>query len=219
MKSALVLGLVSLLTVAACGSDSDSATNTDILRTFAASAIGTVKPEGPPAEQMTRARLAEILTPVMLVAIDKTGQEALIAEIETNGGVATWSSVDDITISLRNGVIVATRGFGADLMSAAVPNITRNSAGGSPYSRIHVLLNGEDQPVRTAFSCTLQNAGLKAVEVVQISYQVTHLVESCGANGVTFQNDYWFSGDQNLRKSRQWISPDVGYLTIADVRR
>lgn len=219
MKSTLVLGIFSMFVLAACGSDSDSATNTDIVRSFASSAFGVVKPAGPAPERMTRARLAEVLTPVMLVTIDSTGHEALIAEIETNGSVATWSSVDDITISLKNGVIVATRGFGADLMSAAVPAVSRSSGGGASHTRVHVLLNGEDQSVRTRFSCTMQNLGTKAVDVVQVSYQTTHVVESCTADGATFKNDYWISSDQKIRKSRQWISPDVGFLTIADVRR
>ena len=219
MKYAPGLGLISLLALAACGSDTDPASNTAVVRSFAASALGSVKASAPASERMTRARLAEVLTPVMLTTIENTGHQALIAEIETNGPVATWSSVDDITISLRNGVIVATRGFGADLMAATVPAVSRSSGGGQTYTRVHTLLNGEDQAVRTQFACTMQNYGAKTVDIVEISYQTSHVIESCTADGVSFRNEYWISGDQKMRKSRQWISPDVGFLTIEDVRR
>ncbi|NEX48049.1 YjbF family lipoprotein [Pseudotabrizicola algicola] len=216
MKTTLVLGLLACTTLVACGSDSDSIGTADIVRSFATSAIGTLSPADAGIERMTRARLAEVVTPVMLLTVDSTGQEALIAEIENNRGVETWSTVDDITISLRNGVIVATRGFGADLMAASGPNVTRS---GGSYGRVHVLLNGEDNPEQTRFACTLQNAGAKAVEVVEITYQATHMIETCSAPGESFTNDYWITGDQKIRKSRQWISPDLGYITIADVRR
>lgn len=219
MKYAVALGLSAVLTVAACGSDTENSLNSQILRTFATSAVDGVKPAAAPSAPMTRATLATVVTPVMLVKIDSTGHEALIAEVQTNGPVATWSSVDDITISLRNGVIVATRGFGADLMAAAVPPVSRSSGGGQTNSRVHTLLNGEDQSVRTQFSCTMQNLGPKTIEVVEISYQATHVVETCAADAETFRNEYWFSSDQKMRMSRQWISPDVGYLTIKDVRR
>lgn len=212
------LFLVFLMALSACGSATDTASNTEVLRAFAASATGRMKaPET--VAPITRATLAQVVTPVMLVKIDKTGQEALIAEIQTNGGVSTWSSIDDITISFRNSVIVATRGFGADLMAAAVPAISRSSGGGTGHTRVHTLLNGEDNTVRTRYACTLQNAGSKIVNIVQIAYETTHIIESCAADGLRFQNEYWFSGDQKMRKSRQWISPEVGFLTIEDVRR
>ncbi|MFN4154412.1 MAG: YjbF family lipoprotein [Paracoccaceae bacterium] len=219
MKHALGFGLMSLLFVAACGSDKDPSSNTEIVRAFAGSAIGTVKGSAPAPARMTRARLAEVITPVMLVTINNTGHEALIAEIQTNGGVSTWSSVDDITISLRNGVIVATRGFGADLMAAAVPAVSRSNGGGTAHVRVHTLLNGEDQPVRTQFACIMQNVGQKVIDIVEISYQSTHVIETCAADGERFQNEYWISNDQKMRKSKQWISADVGFLTIEDVRR
>ena len=219
MKYAVALGLSALLAVAACGSDTDNSLNTQVVRAFASSAVKGVKPAAPQSAPITRATLATVVTPVMLVRIDSLGQEALIAEVQTNGPVATWSSVDDITISLKNGVIVATRGLGADLMAAAVPSVSQSSGGGQTYSRIHTLLNGEDQATRTQFSCTMQNAGVKTIDIVEISYQATHVIETCSADRETFKNEYWFSSDQKMRMSRQWVSPDVGYLTIKDVRR
>ena len=210
---------MALFGVTACGNDTETSPNAAVLRSFAASGAAKVKGTEGAAAPMTRARLAEVVTPVMLVTWDRTGNEALIAEIQTNGNVATWSSVDDLTISMRNGVIVATRGFGDDLMAASVPAVSRHSGGGAEHVRVHTLLNGEDQAYRTQFTCRFQNAGFQDIDIVQINYRSTHVIESCHAGDIRFQNEYWISEDQKMRKSRQWISPAVGYFTIRDVRR
>ncbi|MDO9639268.1 MAG: YjbF family lipoprotein [Pseudotabrizicola sp.] len=213
MKRAVRPCLLAVLITASCGSDPSPTVG--MARTALGSVLGTAKAPAPP--RITQALLAQVVTPVMLVTIDNRKQQALIAEIQTNRDVATWSSVDDITLSFRNGVIVATRGFGADLMAADVPEVSPRS-GGEAHSRVHTLLNGEDQAVQTRYACSFRNVGMEVIEIVKISYEATHIVESCAGGGMRFVNDFWFSGDQTLRKSRQWISPDVGYLTIEDVR-
>lgn len=221
MKLAHGICLIGLLFLSACGSEADTSSNSnaDLLRSVAASTVARVKGSEAAAEPMTRARLAEVVTPVMLLTVDASGKQALIAEIQTNQGVATWSTVDDITISLRNGVIVATRGFGADLMAAAVPAVLSGVGQGQSHRRVHTLLNGEDKPIRTQFTCTFRNDGSQVIDIVEVKYQATQITESCVASERRFENVYWISGDRQMRKSRQWISPEVGFLTIQDVRR
>jgi hypothetical protein len=124
-----------------------------------------------------------------------------------------------VTVSLRQGVLLATRGFGADLMAADVPGAATLAKGGSAYSRAHTLLDGTDQPIRTIYSCSVMSRQPQAIVVVEVSYQTTHVVESCSDGNSTFENEFWFEGAQKLRKSRQWVSPEVGYLLIEDLRR
>lgn len=219
MTHRLGLALMGALLLSACGNDSEPTSNGALLKSLSSSGMAQLRGGADAAPPMTRARLAEVLTPVMLMTIERTGVEALFAEIETSRGVETWSSVDDITISLRNGVIVATRGFGADLMAASVPAVTLASGGGQGHMRRHSTLSGTDQPVLTEFACQFSRDGVKAVDIVQISYQLTHIVETCTAGDLSFQNDFWIGSDQKIRKSRQWISPEAGFITIEDVRR
>ncbi|TGD67179.1 YjbF family lipoprotein [Tabrizicola sp. WMC-M-20] len=214
MTRAFWSGLLAVMVLASCGSDTPHSVS--MVRTVVGSLPGAAKAPAPPP--ITRALLAQVLTPVMLVTIDSRGQKALIAEIQTNRGVATWSSVDDITLSFRNGVIVATRGFGADLMAADVPGISPRRDG-QAHVRVHTLLNGEDQAVQTTYACTFRTVGRETIDVVELAYQTTHVIESCTAEGMRFANGYWISDDESLRKSRQWISPEVGFLTIEDVRQ
>ncbi len=213
MKRTLAPALLALLGAASCGSEQPELIG--VTRAFAASVLGTA----PDPPQITRALLDQVLTPVMLVTVENRMQQALVAELQTNGGVQTWSSVDDVTLSLRKGMIVATRGFGADLMAADVPGIPLGITGTTTHRRVHTLLNDEDQAVRTVFACTFQWPEPETITVVEITYHVTRISESCAAGQVAFQNEYWLSKDRHLRKSRQWISPDVGFLTVEDVRR
>ncbi|MFN3845700.1 MAG: YjbF family lipoprotein [Paracoccaceae bacterium] len=219
VKSLIYAGIVGMVVLAGCGNDVNKSSNTEVARALAASTTARFKGTSTSVERMTRARLAEVVTPVMLLSAEASGKQALIAEIQTSGGVETWSTVDDITVSMRNGVIVATRGFGADLMAASVPVVSRDVGNGQIHKRVHTLLDGEDKPVRTHFTCTFQNHGVQVIDIVQIKYNTTHVTEDCLSDAARFQNRYWISDDRQMRKSTQWISPGVGFLTIEDVRR
>jgi hypothetical protein len=218
MKASLSAALIALMAFAACGNETDTSAATQVVRAVAATSLAKVKGGGAGEPQMTRARLAEVVTPVMLVTVENSGQEAMIAEIQANRGVSTWSTVNDITISLRDGVIVATRGFGADLMAAAVSPVSKGVGGGPEHRRTHTVLNGEDQAVRMEFNCKFRNDGPKTIEVVEIFYQTTQITESCVAGMLSFENQYWLDNGQKMRRSRQWVSSDAGYIIISDVR-
>lgn len=216
MKHAIALGLSALLALTACGNDTEKASNGEIFRALTSGATSKMKGQSAAPTPIARALVSQALAPVLLATLDKTGQQALLAEIRSSGGVETWSSVDDVTISLRNGVVVATRGLGADLMAASVPSVTRNSTGS--HTRVHTLLNGEDQAVQTQFICTFRNAGTQTITVVELSYATTQITESCSADGQSFENQYWVSGSGLIRKSLQWLSPDLGYITVEDLK-
>jgi hypothetical protein len=218
MKASLSTALIALVALSACGNETDSSAANQVVRAVAATSLAKVKGGGAGEPQMTRARLAEVVTPVMLVTVENSGQEAMIAEVQTNRGVSTWSTVNDITISLRDGVIVATRGFGADLMAADVSPVSKGVGGGPAHRRTHTVLNGEDQAIRTEFTCRFRNGGTKTIEVVEIFYQTTQIVESCVAGRLSFENQYWLDIGQKMRRSRQWISSDAGYIIVSDVR-
>jgi len=218
LLSATVLSLTLCLGLAACGNDTESFAEAKLVRSVLTDRVGGATP-GAATPRLDRATLANILTPVQAVTRESTGQQAIIANVAVNNGVETWSSVDDVTISLRNGVLVATRGFGADLMAADVPSRAGLLALGSTHTRAHTMLNGLDQAVRTLYTCSVTKREPQAIVVVEISYQTTHVVETCSGGDQTFENAYWFDRAQNLRKSRQWVGADVGYLLIEDLRR
>jgi len=203
-----------LVALGACGSDSDHLSGVTMARSIASGVTGIGRaPEAPAGLGLTRASLAQILTPVDLVTVESTGAQAVIAKIASNAGVETWSSVDKKTLSLRSGVLVASRGLGDDLIGASVPSLSQILAGG-PYARSHSWTGDDDRVIRHDFSCRGQVIGITSVTVVERSYSVRHLREICtGAMG-GFQNDYWQQIGGKLRQSRQYVSDGAGYVLI-----
>ena len=208
----LAVGL-GIMALSACGPDtSEIATLTGAKAVVAAAVAPITKRNAPKANnQMTRAKLANILTPVDLVTIETTGAQGVIAKIGTNRGVETWSSVDNKTLAMRNGIIIATRGLGADLISAAAPQAI---AAGQTYQRSHVVLDGADQPVTSRFSCHMTAGAAETIVVVERSYATRRITERCSGDSGAFVNDYWVETSGKLRKSRQLISKDIGFVVI-----
>lgn len=218
-KLALVAAAIAV-TLTGCGNDPESFASARLVQgivTERTSSVRGTAPAAPP--KLTREILSQVLTPVMVVRVASRGQQALIGQVETNGDVETWSTVDDITISFRNGVVVATRGLGADLMAAAGPSGRQLVSSGSDFSRIHTTLNGLDQPVKRELFCKTSHQGVQNIDIVEISYRATHIVETCTTDGGSIQNDYWIDTAGKIRKSRQWIGQEIGYLEIEDLRR
>jgi hypothetical protein len=74
--------------------------------------------------------IAATSEPLLFVELTETGQQVIMALTGRNGDVVTWSTADGQSISLQGGVLVATRGFGFDLMSAEVAGTVAALAGG-----------------------------------------------------------------------------------------
>lgn len=212
-----ILVAFATLAVAACGSDKTSTGTTDALKAVASSVTGPLRAKPDPDAKgigLTRAALANILTPVDLVTVEKTGAQGVIAKIATNRGVETWSSVDGKTLSMRNGIILATRGLGGDLMSAAVPTASQLMQANSHHQRTHTILDGEDKPVIQRFDCRSARQGAETITVVERPYSTYRVQETCAGDAGGFLNEYWFESGGKLRRSRQMISNSVGIVAI-----
>lgn len=215
-----LLLLLAIIGLSACGSDnsqSGTATPIGVAASALKNSLGRTSKPAPGGIGMTRATLANIVTPVDLVTIETSGAQGVIAKIGTNRGVETWSSVDNKTLSMRDGVIIATRGLGADLMSADVPQLMQLRSG-QPFTRRHVILSGEDKPITSSYFCHPVQNGPKSIVVVERSYPTQHVTEQCNGPDGGFSNDYWFDVGGKLRRSRQFVSENVGFVVIEHLR-
>ena len=213
----LLLGIIGL---SACGSDNNqtgTATPIGVAASALKNSLGRAAKPAPGGIGMTRATLANIVTPVDLVTIETSGAQGVIAKISTNRVVETWSSLDNKTLSMRDGVVVATRGLGADLMSAAVPQLAQLRSS-QPFTRSHVTLSGEDKPITSSYFCHPVQNGPKNIVVVERSYATQHITEQCNGPDSGFSNDYWFEIGGKLRRSRQFVSESVGFVVIEHLR-
>lgn len=166
---------------------------------------------------ITRAQLEQFNSPMIMVRVPAMDMTSFFVPYGQNGGVETWASPDNRTISFRQGVMVATRGFGPDIMQSAGPSAAQLAAGSGSHKRIYDYLDGADQNLRREFVCTVRNAGAETITVVDRQHTTRHVIEECAGNGVEFTNEYWFEGGSFIRKSKQLIVPEWGYFDIQRV--
>ncbi|MCC6306827.1 MAG: YjbF family lipoprotein [Rhodobacteraceae bacterium] len=209
--------------LAGCGSDrGGSAGPFASLREVAAPALGAViaarraRPAAGPAAlpRPTREQVDAADREIIFSAVPARGSGATLARIGQNGPVSTYTTADGTTLALAGGVVVGSRGLGEDLMSAAAPSAAAIAAGRGGHERTYYFLGGVDQKRELAIACTLAPGGATRVEVVGLSFPVREVTETCTGSAGTITNRYWFEPGGRIRKSRQWLSPTVGYLEI-----
>ena len=153
-----------------------------------------------------RTSLATAGQPVLFIKVKSLSFVDLLTPFGLNNGVRTWSSAHKISVSMRDDVLVATRGFGNDLMSAVAPSLALISSGTGQFSRSYYELNGGDQMIRTDFSCTFSQSGNQTLNIFGVTYATRTVLEACAGPGNSFQNEYWFDQNGRLRQSKQYFA-------------
>jgi Group 4 capsule polysaccharide lipoprotein gfcB, YjbF len=217
MKFAAALAVTAVL--AGCGSEKSGPNPiVSAIGTMAKQSVAKVKAkkvgDKPAAKAVDPAELRATLEqsgkPVLRASSSALGLTSFLAISDAKADVLTWTSPDGATFSQRNGVLIQTRGLGADLMSAQVPSVGQLLAGGT-YQRIYYFLGGDDQGTRRTYDCTSSVIGQESIEILARTYTVTHVNEVCQRPSGKLGNDYWIEGGA-IRKSRQWVSGAIGYL-------
>lgn len=207
---ALALGLL-----VACGSrdadEGDSGQFTQAVRQVITETLPTTKkakavtPKSP--DEMAAEALRVNPGPLILVGLEKTGRNQVMALTGENGSMRTYMTPGEQALILRGGLLIGTRGLGNDL-SVAEPqteSLIRSGRSGSGQ-RIMRYFTGDGRETPLRFECTTGPGPKSGV-----------LVEDCKGHGVTFQNSYITQGGQ-VSVSRQWAGPALGYLTIQVLR-
>ncbi|MEX0317507.1 MAG: YjbF family lipoprotein [Ruegeria sp.] len=164
---------------------------------------------------LTREGLNASDGPLLLAELGDLETAATLAPSSRNGTVRTWASGDLVSLSFRQGVLVASRGLGHDLMSADVGGTLAMLEGQSAgyYERFHTYLSGEYQTVHRAFQCQRSGTWAERIVIFDRPQDTTRVEESCVSPGLTLTNIYWRGPDGFWWKTRQWVSPGAGYLT------
>jgi len=152
---------------------------------------------------LTPDRMARLNRPVLLTEIPGRGAARMLA-VARNGEVTTWQSADGIALSLRGGLVISSRGFGADLMSADVGAVRAAlAAGGGTARRTHTYLDGENRTRRLDLSCRIAPMGGGALR------------ETCtGPGDLRVDNRYRLDGRGGIVQSAQWLGPGIGTMRL-----
>lgn len=163
--------------------------------------------------QFSRAAIEEAGQDFVLASVPQRGVAALLQRAGENGPEVTWLAEDGVSVTYEQGFLVATRGLGPDLMAADISGVAAAVArGGGSATRIHEYLDGNDQIVRHEYSCRIERVGRERITIYERSYDTEKYEETCQRGGQTFANSYWIDALGVVWKSRQLISPPVGYL-------
>ncbi|TDL81808.1 hypothetical protein E2L08_03905 [Palleronia sediminis] len=210
------LALTALLATALAGCSSggkDSAYGDILDRALAGGPILGNGASGGDDIELSDAQINALPMNVLIVESETLGSRTGFVQAAVNRDTVTWQSDDRKQIVTRGGQLVGTIGFGNDLTSATAPTFNAPQA-----SRARYILGGDERVERVDYACTLGDGGTENVTVTGRVFATRVLTERCTSpTGPTFENRYWIDGSGAIRKSRQFATPGLGYLTIGDV--
>lgn len=150
--------------------------------------------------------------PLLQFTMADHGIRTRLQRAAVNGPVETWVSTDGFSVSTHGGVIVATRGFGDDLMAADPQPILAALADptGAGYARRMRYLTADNKSTWIAAGCRMTPADNEAGQ--------RRFDERCDSIRMRFVNSYWLDQAGRIVRARQWVSPEIGYLETAPVR-
>ena len=223
-----VLGLGGMAVLAGCGNSNQSPV--DMLLGKLTRGGGSSENENAqvdPRSVITPAYLASLDNALLSARLPDRDGFATLTVISDASGVRTWRSADGVGVSLEQGLVVATRGLGADLMLAEVGQVSRAiNAGGGSARRVMRYLDGENHELARSYDCRIVTEAVETIFLLgDQSRETVRLREHCapagGAAGTRgFDNFYWVGNrDGVMWQSYQWIGPDVGTMQLQLLKR
>lgn len=153
-----------------------------------------------------------VTAPALEVQIPARNARALLSRVGENGGVETWIAEDNISISLHDGVLVASRGLGFDLMGAgaAETHAALAHTDETVYRRQMRYLTGDNRSTYVTAGCSMKLVGREQFG----NQSLQRFEERCAARSESFTNVFWRDRRGEIVRSRQWLSPEVGYVSF-----
>ena len=224
--------LATALMVAACGSGGEDEGNPiyDQLRKVAAPAIARAggKAEQPKqvtapltADQMAARALAANPAPLILAGMESSGATQVMAMVGENGNMRTYMTPNEQALIIRSGMLTGTKGLGGHDLSVAEVEQTAalvHARRSGQAQRTMRYLGGDGIERPLPLNCTIAVGGNKSFSFAGTAWNATQVVETCQGGGAEVQNSYLVTVSGQIPVSRQWISPQLGYVTIQTIR-
>lgn len=217
---AAFLGAFAVLS--ACGNDTSTAQPTKVIGDLVKGlAAGRSGPPEPIPDLLVATALGASSEPVVLVDLKERNTQALLLRIETNGPYETFATSARQSITMRNGIMTATRGLGGDLMSSesdALIGLLRARRAGT-VSYVMRFLNGEDQTRSLRYTCSLRDTGTERVARGQINVVGKRMTATCTGNAKSFELHFVISQSGFVLKADQWLGDYLGQVSAQALRR
>lgn len=214
MTPRIWIAAVALAALSACGTMGGGMPGADALKSRLGKLTGRAPAAAPaaPVVDITKAPPGEVL----LVTIMSRNAVAPLTKTAQNGTTVTWISPGRVSLTLQDGIVIATRGLNEDLMGADITGVRAAlSAGGGSANRTHSYVNSEDQIQLREVACVITRDGPEPVATVTGARDAVKYTEACRGKAIAFTNVYWLDPvDGSLVQSRQAIAPSTGFLQI-----
>jgi len=153
--------------------------------------------------------------PIIFAEFPKDEAQAILTRQTTTNGRDVWLASGNSTMTIYNGILVGTRGTGNDLMNVDTGEVLPAIRGQrATATRVNRYMNGLGQIVAVPFVCDYAHQASTRVEIALGTYPASKIVESCAGQDYSFENTYWYTPSGKPRKTRSWVSPEVGYVDI-----
>ena len=218
------MGLFAALSAAliGCSSKSDKElSDTDIVRGIFTSRSKVEPPSAQQVAAQVQAALAATDAGLVLVALPNRKAVAVMQQIETNGPFVTYGTRERISLTLRDGIVTATRGLGDDLMSsqvAAASQLIRHRRAGQA-DRVQRFLDGENKEIAQTASCAITIGGAGSVQLGEAQRATQAVTETCQAPSGAYQNSYQVDrATGRILQSKQWIGALNQHMVLQVLR-
>jgi Group 4 capsule polysaccharide lipoprotein gfcB, YjbF len=214
---ALVLGL------AACSSGQGASPLTKAIYAKVTTTIGIgdePEPTAPP-RQMTRADIEKSGLAMLRAKVGEgTQPQTLVAQTD-NGGYVTFASQLRQSLTLKGALVTATRGIERDLLSTQVfpgdPVAFLTPVENWPESvrRVYYLPGNSPEGEKVEVICSFLKGDVGEHTIVQVTYPVVQMLESCQGDGFGFENAHLVDTRTGaIWRTRQWIGFQSAYVLI-----
>lgn len=171
------------------------------------------------ADQIAASALNANPNPLILTTLESRGATQAMAMVGENRGTRTYMTPNEQALMMRGGLLVGTRGLGHDIASVEIgtESLIRARRNGQA-SRVMRYYSGDGVERPLPMNCTITTGAAKSFDFAGRSWSTRQVVESCQGAGAQIQNNYLVSAGGQIPLSRQWIGPDLGYVTIQTIR-
>lgn len=172
------------------------------------------------AEQMAARALASNPAPLIYVGLESAGTAQVMAMTGSNGAMRTYMTTNEQALIIRDGMLVGTKGLGNDLAVAEAdgPSALIRGRRAGEASRTMRLLDGEGVERPLPMRCTVSAGGNKSFGFAGTSWSATQMAETCVAGPLKVENSYLVTSGGQIPVSRQWVTPQLGYVSIQTIR-
>ena len=159
--------------------------------------------------------------PVLFVEL-ASGQNGTLTPYPGQGVGQTWLGADGATITLKRGILLASRGMGDDLMgsSSSMPSWSKINKKPETYVRELNHITGNNKISKRVFNCDIEKTSSEEqIKIWDVTFKVDKFEESCSNGSLTFKNVYHVDVQGVVRRSTQYHSVSLGSILIERLDR